>query len=164
VLPQTSTIASHLPKAVGTALALGRARKIGVLPPVPPDSIVLCSFGDASTNHKSALGAFNMASWTHFQKLPVPILFVCEDNGIGISVKSPPGYIEREFATAQPGLYRADRTDSSGPRVRRRAASEHCRARRAPSSCTSNGAAARSRRHRCRARVPPVAEVEADEA
>ncbi len=133
VLPQTSTIASHLPKAVGTALALGRARKIGVLPPVPPDSIVLCSFGDASTNHKSALGAFNMASWTHFQKLPVPILFVCEDNGIGISVKSPPGYIEREFGN-KPNLayYRANGLDLVEAHDVAAAAVEHCRSRRAP--------------------------------
>ena len=30
VIPQTSTIASHLPRAVGLAFALGRARRLGV--------------------------------------------------------------------------------------------------------------------------------------
>jgi 2-oxoisovalerate dehydrogenase E1 component len=133
VLPQTSTIASHLPKAVGTALALGRGRKLGVPPPVPEDSIVLCSFGDASTNHKSALGAFNMAAWTSYQHLPVPILFVCEDNGIGISVKSPPGYIEREFGSRPHLTYlQADGLDIVSAFDTAAAAIEHCRSRRAP--------------------------------
>src|SRR5262245_59724826 len=51
VPPQTSTIASHLPKAVGLAFALKTARRIGQsrdLPGSQPefqeDSIVLCSF------------------------------------------------------------------------------------------------------------------------
>ena len=133
VLPQTSTIASHLPKAVGTALALGRARKIGVVPPVPADSIVLCSFGDASTNHKSALGAFNMAAWLAYQHLPVPILCVCEDNGIGISVKSPPGYVEREFGSRpQFVYYQADGLDLADAYDTAAAAVEHCRTRRVP--------------------------------
>src|SRR5688572_20141843 len=51
--PQTSTIASHLPKAVGFAMALQRLERQG-LPPqhgVPFDAIVYCSFGDASLNH-----------------------------------------------------------------------------------------------------------------
>ena len=30
VIPQTSTIASHLPRAVGVAFAIDRARKLGV--------------------------------------------------------------------------------------------------------------------------------------
>ncbi len=133
VLPQTSTIASHLPKAVGTAIALARAVKVGVEPPVPQDSIVLCSFGDASTNHKSALGAFNTAAWGSYQHVPVPILFVCEDNGLGISVKSPPGYIRHQFGS-WPGLayYHADGTDIVDAYDTAAAAIEHCRTRRAP--------------------------------
>ncbi|MEM1082452.1 MAG: MFS transporter, partial [Pseudomonadota bacterium] len=51
ILPQTSTIASHLPKAVGCALAIVHGERIGHRPPVPADSIVVCSFGDASLNH-----------------------------------------------------------------------------------------------------------------
>src|SRR5262245_15148364 len=39
VPPQTSTIASHLPKAVGLAFALGRARRIGHLTGLPEDAI-----------------------------------------------------------------------------------------------------------------------------
>ncbi|MCA9729864.1 MAG: MFS transporter, partial [Candidatus Eisenbacteria bacterium] len=133
VLPQTSTIASHLPKAVGAAMALSRAKKIGLEPPVPRDSIILCSFGDASTNHKSALGAFNTASWTAYQHVPVPILFVCEDNGLGISVKTPPGYLEREFQ-GRPALkyFRADGTDLLDAYGATAAAVRYCRERRVP--------------------------------
>ena len=54
ILPMTSTIASHLPRAVGMALAIDRAARLGVLSPLPSDAIVLCSFGDASLNHATA--------------------------------------------------------------------------------------------------------------
>ncbi len=97
VLPQTSTIASHLPKALGTAVAIEAARRIGHQLPIPDDSIAICSFGDASANHATAQTAFNAASWTAYQKLPAPVLFVCEDNGIGISVKTPTGWIGASF-------------------------------------------------------------------
>ena len=98
VLPQTSTIASHLPKAVGTAIALEQARRLGRSTPVSADAIVVCSFGDASANHSAALGAFNAAHWTAYRNLPVRVRFVCEDNGLGISVKTPGGWIEANFA------------------------------------------------------------------
>ena len=76
VPPQTSTIASHLPKAVGAAIALEQAKRNRVEPPVSGDAIVICSFGDASANHSAAAGAFNAAQWTSFQGLPAPVLFV----------------------------------------------------------------------------------------
>ncbi|GAA5086696.1 2-oxoisovalerate dehydrogenase E1 component [Thermocatellispora tengchongensis] len=93
VIPQTSTIASHLPRAVGVAFAIERARKLGVPCRWPDDSIVVCSFGDASANHASALTGFNTAAYGSYQGLPMPILFVCEDNGLGISVRTPEGWI-----------------------------------------------------------------------
>jgi 2-oxoisovalerate dehydrogenase E1 component len=96
--PQTSTIASHLPKAVGAAVSLDRASRLGVAPAAPPDAIIACTFGDASANHSTAAGAFNTAAWTAFQRIPVPILFVCEDNGIGISVRTPAGWIASNFS------------------------------------------------------------------
>ena len=98
VLPQTSTIASHLPKALGTAVAIETARRLGHALPIPDDSIAICSFGDASANHATAQTAFNAAAWTAYQKLPAPVLFVCEDNGIGISVKTPGGWISASFS------------------------------------------------------------------
>src|SRR5229473_3291447 len=93
VIPQTSTIASHLPRAVGLAFAIGRAAKLRTLARWPRDAIVVASMGDASVNHSTATGAINAASFSAFQRLPVPVLFVCEDNGIGISVRTPPGWI-----------------------------------------------------------------------
>src|SRR3546814_1608903 len=44
VLPQTSTIASHLPKAFGTAVAIEQGKRIGHQLPIPDDSIAICSF------------------------------------------------------------------------------------------------------------------------
>jgi len=133
VLPQTSTIASHLPKAVGTAIALEQAQRIGVEPPVSSDAVVVCSFGDASANHSAALGAFNAAQWTAFQKLPVPVLFVCEDNGLGISVKSPAGWIDANFSS-RPGLdyFAADGLDLIDTFDAANRAIRHCRERRRP--------------------------------
>ncbi len=93
VPPQTSTIASHLPKAVGAALTLDRMPRLGLTPPVPEDSIVVCTFGDASSNHSTAVGAMNTAGWAAHQNLPVPLLFVCEDNGVGISVHTPEDWV-----------------------------------------------------------------------
>ncbi|MFI6361814.1 thiamine pyrophosphate-dependent enzyme [Nocardia sp. NPDC050630] len=97
VIPQTSTIASHLPRAVGLAFAIERAARLGVACEWPSDSVVLCSFGDASANHSTAAGAINAAIHTARQGVPLPLLFVCEDNGIGISVATPPGWIEQSY-------------------------------------------------------------------
>ncbi|WP_171170245.1 thiamine pyrophosphate-dependent enzyme [Ruegeria sp. HKCCA0370] len=102
--PQTSTIASHLPKAVGAAYAVAAARRHRPEhADMPEDAIVYCSFGDASANHSTAQGAFNTAQWTSFQSVPLPLLFCCEDNGIGISTKTPKGWIAATF-TNRPGL------------------------------------------------------------
>jgi 2-oxoisovalerate dehydrogenase E1 component len=101
--PQTSTIASHLPKAVGAAFAIGRGRRTGLALPVPDDSIAVCSFGDASANHATALAGINSARWIHRHGAPTPILFVCEDNGIGISVSTPSRWIAETYGSL-PGL------------------------------------------------------------
>ena len=94
VLPQTSTIGSHLPKAVGMAFAHTRAQRLGLATELPDDAIVCCSFGDASLNHASALTGLNAARWGHRRGNPVPVLFVCEDNGIGLSVDTPRRWVE----------------------------------------------------------------------
>ena len=47
--PQTSTIASHLPKAVGAAYSIGAARRHRPEHALmADDALVMCSFGDAS--------------------------------------------------------------------------------------------------------------------
>jgi 2-oxoisovalerate dehydrogenase E1 component len=117
IIPQTSTIASHLPRAVGLAVALHRARRLGLRPPAqgwggrltdsplewPQDAVVMCSFGDASVNHSTAVGAMNTALYAVARGLPMPLLLVCEDNGLGISVPTPPGWIESTYGH-RPGL------------------------------------------------------------
>ena len=97
VIPQTSTIASHLPRALGVALSIPRTRKLGVPGVWPSDAVTVCSFGDASANHSTATGAINAAIHASYQGLPMPILFLCEDNGIGISVPTPDGWIAHNF-------------------------------------------------------------------
>lgn len=103
IVPQTSTIASQLPRAVGLAFGIARAARLGVPCPWPPDAVVLCGFGDASANHSTAAGAINTAVHTAHRGVPVPVLFVCEDNGIGISVPTPPEWIEYAYGH-RPGL------------------------------------------------------------
>jgi 2-oxoisovalerate dehydrogenase E1 component len=125
IIPTTSTIASHLPRAVGLGYAIeqGRLRRVPrpgqtavtgarrpgapraplPAPTYPDDAIVVCSFGDASVNHASAQAAFNTAGWIDHSRLKLPVLFVCEDNGIGISVRSPEGWVT-EALRSRPGL------------------------------------------------------------
>ena len=133
VLPQTSTIASHLPKALGTAVAIEQAGRIKHALPIPADSIAICSFGDASSNHATAQTAFNTAQWTAYQKLPAPVLFVCEDNGIGISVKTPGGWIATAFRNRE-GLdyFHADGLDLAAGYEQVARAVYHCRTTRRP--------------------------------
>ncbi len=133
VLPQTSTIASHLPKAVGCALGIELAQRSEAELPIPEDSIVLCNFGDASSNHSTAQGAFNAASWAAFQGLKVPVLFVCEDNGIGISVKTPNDWVKANFKH-RPGMqyFQADGLDLETGYQQIKRAVDFCRQERKP--------------------------------
>jgi 2-oxoisovalerate dehydrogenase E1 component len=155
ILPQTSTIGSHPPKAVGAAIAMARAHKLcgtgfqpvsatdkGQLPKsqvenlchkLPKDSIIVCTFGDASVNHSVTQGAFNSAGWSAFQKIPVPILFVCEDNNIGISVRTPPGWVESSMSR-RPGIhyFQCNGLDLADAYTLARQAVEYVRTRRAP--------------------------------
>ncbi len=113
VIPQTSTIASHLPRAVGVAFAIGRAHRLGVASPWEHDALAVCSFGDASANHSVAAGAVNTALHCAHQRLPLPLLFLCEDNGLGISVRTPSGWIESAYGN-RPHL-RYERVDGTDP-------------------------------------------------
>lgn len=98
VIPQTSTIASHLPRAVGLAFALRRAQKLGVETAWPADAVTVCSFGDASASHSTAVGSINAAAHASYQGVPIPLLLVCEDNGLGISVPTPAGWIASAYS------------------------------------------------------------------
>ncbi|MDE4132265.1 thiamine pyrophosphate-dependent enzyme [Phaeobacter sp. QD34_3] len=132
--PQTSTIASHLPKAVGAAYSVGAAKRHRPEHQVlADDSIVMCSFGDASANHSTAQGAINTAGWTSVQSIPLPLLFVCEDNGIGISTKTPTGWIESSMA-GRPGIkyFKTDGLDIFEAYATALEAAEYVRTRRKP--------------------------------
>ncbi|MEC3918069.1 thiamine pyrophosphate-dependent enzyme [Nocardia sp. CDC160] len=133
VIPQTSTIASHLPRAVGLAFAIERAAQLRLTSPWPGDSVVVCSFGDASANHSTAAGAINTAIHTAHQNVPMPILFVCEDNGLGISVPTPRTWIEQAYGS-RPGLawFDADGADLPAALTAARAAADHVRTHRKP--------------------------------
>ena len=132
--PQTSTIASHLPKAVGAAYSVGASRRFRPEHAIlAEDAVVMCSFGDASANHSTAQGAFNTAQWTSYQSIPLPLLFVCEDNGIGISTKTPKGWIEATFSQ-RPGLryFKADGLDLYDAYAVAQEAADYVRRRRKP--------------------------------
>ncbi len=113
VLPQTSTIGSHLPRAMGLAFSLPRAQQLGAPSPWPSDAVVVASFGDASANHSTTVGALNAASYITSSGLPIPLLLVCEDNGIGISTPTPRGWIEAMLSRF-PGIS-YDRADGAFP-------------------------------------------------
>ena len=166
VIPQTSTIASHLPRAMGVGFAIERAQRIDVSPEWPADAIVACSFGDASLNHSTALGALNAAEYNVHQGLRMPVLFCCEDNGLGISVRTPSRLGRGRLVEIGPAsALRARRADGHRRHLRRasEAAIESCRAvRAAPRSCTyvavdCLGMPAATRRSAYR----PIAEIEA---
>ncbi|MGB3245342.1 MAG: thiamine pyrophosphate-dependent enzyme [Sulfitobacter sp.] len=132
--PQTSTIASHLPKAVGAAHGIGLARRNRPEHAIlARDGIVMCSFGDASLNHSTAQGAINAAGWTAVQGVPLPLLFVCEDNGIGISTKTPAGWVKASVS-ARPGLryFEADGLDMFAALAGARRAADWVRLHRKP--------------------------------
>jgi len=133
VIPQTSTIASHLPRAVGIAFSVGRAAKLGVPSPWPADAITVASFGDASASHSTATGAINAACRTAYQGLPMPLLLVCEDNGLGISVRTPDGWVAAAYS-GRPALryFSADGGDPLACFEAATAAAAHVRTSRSP--------------------------------
>jgi 2-oxoisovalerate dehydrogenase E1 component len=133
VIPQTSTIASHLPRALGVAFSIDRARKLGVKCEWPNDAVVVCSFGDASANHSTATGAINAAIQVGFRGLPLPLLFVCEDNGIGISVPTPSGWVANAYGS-RPGLqyFAADGCDLADAAATAQEAADWVRKHRRP--------------------------------
>src|SRR5436190_3142241 len=142
----TSTIASHLPRAVGLGFAVERGRRLSTngtrpagrrdsetAPSWPSDAVVVCSFGDASVNHATAQAGLNTAGWCAHAGLPLPVLFVCEDNGIGISVRSPAGWVE-SVLRSRPGIryFAADGCDLAGAYAAATEAAAYVRRHRRP--------------------------------
>ncbi|MBV9534960.1 MAG: hypothetical protein JO321_06045 [Solirubrobacterales bacterium] len=133
VIPQTSTIASHLPRAVGVAFAIERAHRLKQPCAWPSDAVVVCSFGDATLNHSTAVGALNAAEHTVYQGLRMPLLFCCEDNGFGISVRTPIDWIKTARSSRRHMRYfSADGADIPGTYDTAVAAAEYVRGSRRP--------------------------------
>ncbi|MFC7495945.1 MULTISPECIES: transketolase C-terminal domain-containing protein [unclassified Nocardioides] len=133
VIPQTSTIASHLPRAVGLAFALGNLADLAPQRRWPEDAIVVTSLGDASVNHSTAQGALNAAAYLTHRGLDLPLLVVVEDNGLGISTRTPAGWLEATLRRL-PGC---EYVEAASPRPDRlladvEAAVDHVRERRRP--------------------------------
>jgi 2-oxoisovalerate dehydrogenase E1 component len=103
IVPTTSTVASHLPRAVGLAYSLAHPRPARLEERWPRDAIAVASFGDASANHAAATAALNAAGWFDHSDVRLPLLLVCEDNGLGISVPSPDGWTAATLQS-RPGL------------------------------------------------------------
>jgi len=88
-------VAGGIPIAVGAALAAKRLRK---------STVVISFFGDGANNEGAFHEALNMASvWK------LPIVFVCENNGYGMSTSTKrstavPNIADRAAAYAMPGV------------------------------------------------------------
>ncbi|NOT31447.1 MAG: MFS transporter, partial [Planctomycetes bacterium] len=132
VPPQTSTIASQLPKAMGCAFALPLARRLGVETGLPGDALVCCSFGDASANHATALSGIHASRYAKKRGQPMAILWVCEDNGIGISVPTPENWIRESFSSLPQLAYFEAEGEMDEVWDGVAAAIEHCRSTRTP--------------------------------
>lgn len=103
--PQTSTIASHLPKAMGAAYSIPLAERLAHQGEIPNDGVIVCNFGDASSNHSTTQGAINSTAWAAYQSIPMPIVYICEDNGIGISTATPEGWIAANYQNREGLVY-----------------------------------------------------------
>ena len=137
----------------------------------PADAVVVCSFGDASLNHAAAQAALNTTAHAAYQRLPVPLLYVCEDNGLGISVPTPSGWVAEVLAGRSDLRYEsADGDDPEGDARSRTAAdglgAEHEATGRAPPPyrplprpCRRRrgNRVSRAPRRSCRPRPRPVA-------
>ena len=116
----------------------------------------MCSFGDASINHSTAVGALNTAAYCAAQGLPLPIVFVCEDNGLGISVPTPHGLGGRRRRSVPASrTSSADGDDPAAVSLAAREAAEIARDdEQAGVPAPAHGALPRPRRHRRRDRLP----------
>src|SRR4029079_17178133 len=85
----------------------------GVPPHGPGAAIGVCSLGDASLNHATAQSALNAAAHFAYRGERLPPLFVCEDNGYGISVPTPGGWVEQALQ-GRPELA-VERADGDDP-------------------------------------------------
>lgn len=112
IIPTTSTIASHLPRAVTLAASISLAKQLeGIKPVYPHNSVVLGSAGDASINHATYRSAVNYLQFCDHLNYKVPSLMVVNDNDIGISVPTPEGWVKKSLISTGLPYFYANGTD-----------------------------------------------------
>jgi 2-oxoisovalerate dehydrogenase E1 component alpha subunit len=119
----SSVIADHIPHAVGAAYAAWVRRE---------DSVALCWFGDGATSAGATHEAMNLAAARR-----LPVVFICENNGLAISVPqhlqtSLSSIADRAKGYAIPGV-RVDGTDAVAVNAAAREAVERARSGGGPS-------------------------------
>ncbi|GGJ84134.1 MFS transporter [Pilimelia anulata] len=149
-IPTTGRTAAHLPRAVGVAYAIQHGVAGDAAGGWPADAIAVASFGDGAVGHGEALAALALAGWLARGDGQLPLLLVCEDNGISGGVRARPGWVE-ELLRALPGLdhagadggdlvgtYEAARTLADRVRRERRPAVLHLRTVRLLGHCVGD--------------------------
>ena len=162
VIPQTSTIASHLPRAVGVAFAIGRAARLG-LPSTWParcDRRVLASATPRSTTPPPR--ARSTPPLTAHPGLAAAAAVRVRGQRLGHQ-RADAGRAGSHASLAGRGCGTCRRRHRPGGRVRRRRGARrggrtHAASRR---SCTCAPCARRARRHRRRGRLPPPRQIRA---
>jgi 2-oxoisovalerate dehydrogenase E1 component len=132
VIPQTGVAAAQVPKATGLAVGHDLASQLGVPAGLPDDSVVCCSFGDAAASHATALAGIHAARYASRLGYGVPVLFVCEDDGLGMATPTPRGWVAGSYR-GLPNLEYVQATgevDQVWHQVE--AAVDHCRTSRVP--------------------------------
>jgi len=98
IIPKTSTIGSHFPRALGLAASFNRKNLIGeekfLENSFTAESIVLAFAGNGSYDHSTSQGSLNAAEYLVHNEYPLPLLFVCEDNEMTMSVSASPDWIK----------------------------------------------------------------------
>lgn len=112
IIPSTSTISSHFPRVAGLAASLPLVKHLRLAATYPMDSVVVGCGGDASINHASFVTAVNFLKYSHQAlRIKIPCLLVVSDNGIGISVSTPTGWVQNALSSTGLGYFRADGTN-----------------------------------------------------
>ena len=100
-------------------------------------------------------GALNTTAHAAHQHLPVPLLFVCEDNGIGISVPSPAGWVANALSSRAALRYEtADGDDPAAALAAARDLADWVRETRRRRAAPAHRSLPRPCRRRRRGRVP----------
>ncbi len=89
VIPQTSTIASHLPRAYGVAWAIGNAAAGGPVDAMADRRPCGVQLRRRLAEPLDGAGCDQLGRARCASRVALPLLLVCEDNGLGISVPTP---------------------------------------------------------------------------